>query len=91
MLEEILSRKLEMVLSLNAACVINLVRDDGACMTERTRAVGIRCAYLRDQCAVEGFEIEHMAGAELPANCLTKILRRAELARAEEKLSLVVT
>ena len=91
-LEGILNRKLDMTLfSDNAACVINLVRDDGACITARTRAVGIRCSYLRDQCVAEGFDIRHMAGAELPADPLTKILKRSELAEARKKLGLVLT
>ena len=90
-LERVLNAKLSMTLfSDNAACVINLVRDDGACITARTRAVGIRCSYLRDQCVAEGFDIKHMAGSELPADPLTKILRRAELAEARNKLGLVV-
>ena len=90
-LERVLNTKLSMTLfSDNAACVINLVRDDGACITARTRAVGIRCSYLRDQCVAEGFDIKHMAGSELPADPLTKILRRAELAEARNKLGLVV-
>ena len=91
-LEGILDRKLDMILfSDNAACVINLVRDDGACMTARTRAVGIRCSYLRDQCVAEGFDIRHMAGAELPADPLTKVLKRSELAEARKKVGLVLT
>ena len=90
-LEGMLNKRLEMTLySDNAACVINLVRDDGECLTARTRAVGIRCFYLRDQCVTEGFDIEHMAGSELPADPLTKILRRAKLAIARTKLGLVV-
>ena len=90
-LEGMLNKKLEMILySDNAACVINLVRDDGECITARTRAVGIRCSYLRDQCVMEGFNIQNMSGSELPADPLTKILRRTELVNARSKLGLLV-
>ena len=68
----------------NAACVINLVREDGALITTRTRTVGIRCSYVRDQAVLEGFDIQHMSRNELPADALTKTLKRSalELARA---------
>ena len=67
----------------NAACVINLVREDGALITTRTRTVGIRCSYVRDQAVLEGFNIQHMSRNELPADALTKTLKRSalELAR----------
>ena len=72
----------------NAACVINLVREDGALITTRTRTVGIRCSYVRDQAVLEGFDIKHMSGNELPADALTKTLKRSALELARARLNL---
>ena len=72
----------------NAACVINLVREDGALITTRTRTVGIRCSYVRDQSVLEGFDIKHMSGNELPADALTKTLKRSALELARARLNL---
>ncbi|CAE7510622.1 unnamed protein product [Symbiodinium sp. CCMP2592] len=72
----------------NAACVINLVREDGAWITTRTRTVGIRCSYVRDQAVLEGFDIQHMSGNELPADALTKTLKRSALELARARLNL---
>ena len=74
----------------NAACVVHLVREDGAFLTVRTRTVGIRCSYIRDQAVNEGLDVHHMPGNELPADALTKVLRRGPLEVARCKLGLHV-
>ena len=74
----------------NAACVINLVREDGAYIRVRTRTVGIRCSYVRDQAVPESLGIHHMAGDKLPADALTKVLRKGALEQSRAKLGIEV-
>ena len=76
--------------SQNAACVINLVRENGAYITVRTRTVGIGCSHIRDQAVAESLSIHHMAGDKLPADALTKVLRKGALESARAKLGIQV-
>ena len=63
-MSQLLSREvLADLFSVSAACVINLVCEDGAYITVRTRTVGIRCSYIRDQAVSEGLGFQLRKGA----------------------------
>ena len=101
LLEQVVSAPVRMVLgSDNAACVVNCVKGSSSTVPTRTRHFGMRCAYIRDQARREGryirdqakregFEIEHVAGTQIPADALTKVLPRCRLEDSRQKLKVL--
>ena len=79
--------KLEMKAD-NASAVTLVVRSRFIAHAWRTRHFAIRASWLRDVAASKDIQVEHVAGASLVADMLTKSLQKGRLALLRPMLGL---